>query len=444
MKKSNKKMKLNKDKWLITFPAVLLLCAGFYMAYSYVRPAPPDHFSIATGSENGAYTHYARQYAKYIEKQGIRLDIVTTDGSIENLSLLDHEENGEDNDKNNGVDVAFVQSGVADASDHPQLQGVASIYSEPMWIFLKKKSPIKLISELKGKRVGTGLKGSGSYPAAMTILKDNGISTDNTTITTEENAQLAKQLSAGKLDAVMLVAESRSPDIQQMLLNPAMRLLNVLRAEAYDRRHPMFSKVILPRGAISPESDIPKQDINLISPVATLVINQDIHPALVSLLLQAVDSVHDEASLFDSADAFPSAKYLDFPIAQRAERYFKNGPPFLQRYMPFWAANLIDRLIILMLPLITLMIPLSKIVPPLYRWRVRSRIYSWYEQLLKIDHRTDFNMSDSSLQKNLIALDKMEQEVNDIEVPLSYADSKYNLRLHIKLVREKIQLQAQT
>lgn len=435
------KMKVNKDKWLITLPAVLLLCIGFYVAYSYVRPAPPNHFSIATGSENGAYTYYAKQYAKYIEKQGVRLDIVTTEGTLENLSLLsseDHDTQALDSEKR-GTNVAFIQSGVASASDYPHLQGIASIYSEPVWIFVHRDSPVQLVSELKSKRLGTGLEGSGSYPAAMTILGDNGITVDNTPIVMEADDQLAVQLTAGQLDAVMIVAASDSVVIQQMLMDPILRLLNVQRADAYERRHPMFNKVLLPRGAISPEKDIPKQDINLISPVATLVINQEMHPALVGLLLQAVDSVHDEASLFDRADEFPSTKYLDFPIAQRAERYFKNGPPFLQRYMPFWAANLIDRLFILLLPLITLMIPLAKVAPPLYRWRVRSRIYSWYAQLLKIDHRTDYNMSDSSKKKNLIALEKMEHEVNDIEVPLSYADSKYNLRLHIKLVREKIQ-----
>lgn len=433
MKKTSaaKKKKAHIDKWVLTLPALLLVCIGFYLAYSYMRPAPPDHISIAAGSENGAYMLFAKQYAEYMKKQGITLDIISTKGTVENLGLL--------SDNSNGIDIAFVQSGVGSKKQYPDLEGVASIYREPLWVFLQKGSNFNLLTDLKGMAIGTGQEGSGSYPATMKILADNGINADNSRIVQAEDTLLVDQLIAGQLDAVMIVASNYSASVKHMLSNPQLVLLDMTRAQAYVRRHPMFSKVLLPRGVISPEKDIPPSDTTLISPVATIVVNKDIHPALISLLLQAADKVHGHASLLDKAGEFPSAQYLDFPVAERAERYFKKGPPFLQRYMPFWAAIMIDRAIIFLLPLVTLLIPLIKIIPPVYRWRVRSRIYSWYEQLLKIEDETEKDLSLSIIDKSLRALDDMEDEVNEIEVPLSYADAKYNLRLHIELVREKLQ-----
>ncbi|MFT5728073.1 MAG: hypothetical protein ACI8PB_002225 [Desulforhopalus sp.] len=149
--------------------------------------------------------------------------------------------------------------------------------------------------------------------------------------------------------------------------------------------------------------------------------------------------MHDRSSVLTANREYPSPDNIDFPLSSEADRYFKHGPPFLQRYLPFWAASLIDRLKFMILPLIALLIPLMKVLPPTYRWRIRSRIYRWYDQLHELDVELKSDENVATLTEAIKVVNAMEQEVREVEVPLSYAEELYNLRVHIDLLKNQFE-----
>lgn len=418
-----------KELFKIYGSGFFVACLIMVVAYQFVEPAPQKSFSIATASVDGAYYAFAEQYRQILEKEKIELKIVETSGSVENLQLLE----------DNKVEVAFVQGGVRGKGAYPDLQGLASLYLEPLWIFVKKDLNVTTISDLAGRRVAIGPVGSGTRQIAMQLFTDN----DMTSPGKFESLPLggtegAKELLAQNIDALFLVTSSKSSLVRQLFLDPSVELVNLERAESYARLHKYLSHIILPEGVLDMVHNVPDRDIHLVAPAATLVKNEELHPALTDLLMQVTAIVHKDNSILTSEKTFPSAQKLDFPVSKEAERFFRNGPPFLQRYLPFWAASLIDRLKLMILPLVALILPLTKVLPPTYRWRIRSRIYRWYEELHELDVYAWENANNEVINSTIASLNVMEHDVRLVEVPLSYAEELYNLRLHIELLRNQL------
>lgn len=407
---------------------VLLVCIILVFAYQFVEPAPPLHFKIATADTSGVYYSIATQYQKILANQGIDLEILETKGSVQNLEIL----------KKGDADAAFIQGGTGTATDYPDLQGLASLYFEPLWIFIRSNTTVTTIAELKNARIAVGKSGSGTQKIAMQVLEDNGINSNNSTFLSLGFEEASQKLLNGDADAVFLVTGADSAALASFLQNPSVHLFSITRAAAYTRHHSFLSYVILPEGGIDLAQNIPSEDTRLIAPAATLIIRDGLHPALIDQLLQASEKVHGKKSLLLSDTKFPSPDFLDYPLSSEAERYFKNGPPFLQRYLPFWAATLIDRLKVMLLPLIALIVPIMKILPPTYQWRIRSRIYKWYDELHTVDLHWQEDGAQTASPAYLEQLDKIENEVRQVEVPLSYAKELYTLRNHIELLRQQM------
>lgn len=411
------------------FGAVLALIA-LMVAYQFVEPAPPKNLSIATASAEGAYYSFANKYKEYFAKEKIHLEVLETSGSVENLDLL---EKGD-------VDVAFLQGGIGAAVDYPDFVGLASLYEEPLIIFVRKGLQIETFADFAGKKIAAGEEGSGTRKIVEQLLEDNDLrDKDDLEILPLGNNDGARELLAGNVDALLMVVRADSQIVQQLFVNEDIDLVSLDRAEAYTRLHNYLSHIVLVEGVLDMAKNIPNKDYHLIAPSATLVARSDIHPALVDLLMQVAEKVHDEKSVLTTNREYPSPDNLDFPLSSEADRYFKNGPPFLQRYLPFWAASLIDRLKFMILPLIALLIPLMKVLPPTYRWRIRSRIYRWYDELHKLDVELKDDENLETLTEALKVVNAMEQEVREVEVPLSYAEELYNLRLHIDLLRNQFE-----
>jgi hypothetical protein len=195
----------------------------------------------------------------------------------------------------------------------------------------------------------------------------------------------------------------------------------------------------VPEGVIDFEANIPSRDLTLVAPTTQLVVRSDLHPALVNLLMQAAEEVHESGTEFERQGEFPSPKYLDFELSEEAERYYESGPPLLQRYLPFWVANFITRMKIMLLPIIVLFYPLFKIIPLIYRWRMRSKIYRWYSELDAVDPETHKEEVAESLQEFLVKLDEIEEKASNVNVPPAYSDRLYALRVHIQMLRNKLQ-----
>ena len=402
-------------------PAVVLTLIGFMVAYQFVDPAPPNTLTFSAGSKEGAYYAHALAYRDYLKQRGITVTVLESAGSLENVESL----------SSGKADVAFVQSGIADP-DNSKLSSLGSMYYEPLWVFVRADITITSLNELKGKSIAVGPQGSGTRVLSLQLLQENGVDESTATLLPLSGNAAADALNSGKIDAVFLVAAASADAVWTLNQNTNVKLLNFSRADAYTRRIATLSALTLPQGSLDLGTNEPKQDMKLLAATATLLVSETLHPALQDLLMQAAGQVHGGRSLFSTAGEFPTPLYTALPLSKEASRYYKSGPPFLQRYLPFWAATLLDRLKVMLLPFIALLIPLFKVMPPLYRWRVRSRIYRWYDELNRIDEALGSGFDQSQLDE----LDRIESEIRKVHVPLSYSDELYNLRMHLVLIRE--------
>lgn len=408
----------------------VLIAAGLWISYQFIEPAPPDTLVMATGNSEGAYHAFAQELAGEFAKEGVTLQLRETAGSVENLQLL-----AEDNE----VKVAFLQSGIATAAEHPQLRGLASVDFEPLWLFSNQETRLRSIGDLKGLRVAVGAQGSGTRQVALKLLADNALAEPEVTLLPLTGSAAVEALLDGSIDAALTISSANAAMVQTLLAEPGIQLMSVGRAEAYARRYSWFSHLTLPQGVIDLAQDRPPENINLIAVAATLVASTDLHPALGDLMMRAAAQVAARDTLFSRTGRFPSRDFLDFPVSDDAERYYKYGVPFLLRYLPFWAANLVDRLKLLALPLLALLLPLSRMLPPAYRWTVRKKVYHWYDEVQAIDQSTTEDSSPAALARCLLELRRIENEARAIEVPLSYAHELYALRQHIDMLTQQIE-----
>jgi hypothetical protein len=357
---------------------------------------------------------------------------VQSGGSLDNLKRL--------SDPVGKVDVGFVQGGVASGMKVEGLVSLGSIFHEPLAIFYHIPSPMKLLSELKGKRVAVGLEGSGTHVLALILLKANGIEPgSNTTLLSIGGDEAAQALTEGKVDAAFLMGDSATPPIMRKLLwTPGIRMYDFTQADAYVRRFPYLSKFDFPMGAFDFGANVPPHDVHLVGPTVELVAREDLHPALSDLLIEAAREVHGRATLLQKAGEFPAPLEHEFHISDDAKRYYSSGKSFFYRNLPFWLATFADRLLVVFVPLFVLLIPGLKLVPSIYNWRVTSRIYRWYGRLIEIERSTLECPGAEERDVLLKRLDEIEEGVNGMKIPISYANQFYVLREHIRFVRERL------
>jgi uncharacterized protein len=430
-----------RDLLVAVAPTAVLVLAACIVAYIVVDPAPPRHVILATGQDNSAYEEFGSKYATILARDGIKVDAQRSLGSEDNLQrLIDGK-----------ADIAFVQSGSTSEAQAERrgLVSLGSLFTEPVWLFLRerdahgRKLDVQSLVQLKGLRINLGPEGTGVPKLFRQILAVNGLEPRQLTISALENTPATVELLAGRIDGLVFSSAPEAPLIQMLLQTPGIRLFNFRQAEAYTRRLPFLTHVVLPRGIVDLGRDIPAQDFHLIAPTATLVAREDLHPALIDLFVKAATEIHGGTGWFQQQGQFPSPRYTEIPVAREAAKYYRDGPPFLQRYLSFWLANLFDRLWVVVVALAALIIPLSKIVPPLYVWRIRSRVYRWYGELRAVEQALENAKDehrDEARAELLRRLDGIEQRVNHISIPLAYADALYGLRSHINFVRQRVRV----
>ncbi|WP_372527880.1 TAXI family TRAP transporter solute-binding subunit [Piscinibacter sp.] len=429
-----------RDLLVTAGPFLLIALVLLVLAYVALDPNPPKKVVLATGAEQGAYAEFGKRYAAWLKQRGIQVVLRNTQGAAENLALL--------RDPASGVDLAFVQGGADDARPTGEdavddgLVSLGSLFFEPVWLFYREDSAQRLLkadrlanlSQLAGWRLNIGPPGSGVPNLVKKLLDANRI--DASTITLQQLPQTPAVVSflGGETDALVFASAPESLMVQMLLQTPGIKLFDFAQAEAYSRRFAFMSPVTLPRGVVDLARDVPPLDVHLVAPTATLVAKQATHPALMQLFVQAAQAIHGEAGWFQRKGEFPSANNTEWPLAKEAERFYRNGPPVLQHYLPFWLANLIDRMWVALVSIIAILIPLSRVVPPLYQFRIRSRIFRWYGQLRAVEDAHGERPPDELAKE----LDAIESRVENVTVPLSYADELYALRSHINLVRRRL------
>jgi len=424
----------SRDFWSVLLPALVILGAVFWIAFQFVQPAPPKKVVMTGGAEGGAYESYAAQYRDRLAVEGIQVELRRSAGSVDNLKHL--------MDENSGVTIGFVQGGIAKAGDDDELMSLAGLYYEPLWVFYRASGELDHVSRLRGRRIAIGPEGSGTRPLALQVLALAGMDARNTTFLDLDADHAADALARGEIDAAMMIADTDSPQVVRLLHDRRVKLMSFAQAEALTRHLSFLSHVVLPEGGIDFAANLPARDVHLVAPTANLVVRDDIHPALINLLLQAATDIHGGPGLLRKAGEFPSAKGVDIAMSVDAERYLKSGPPFLQRHLPFWLAVFFDRMIVMLVPVLAILIPLVRFTPTIYAWRIKSRIYRWYGRLKVLEIDLQSAKSAAEVRALIERLDDIERSVSRIPTPLAFSEYLYNLRSHIELVRGRLDKRA--
>jgi TRAP transporter TAXI family solute receptor len=419
---------------------ILLAIIGviLWVLFSKIEPPPQKNIKILTGSSSGAYFAYGKRYAEALKVHGIKLEVVQTAGSVENLQKMLAPEGG--------FHAALIQSGIAtekqlsvDADgEPPKLESLSSVSFEPVWVFYKPKTAQDKINGLdafRGKHIAIGAEGSGTRVVAQRLLSSVSIDATTAKFSPNTGTDAVKAVLKGELDAVFLVAAATAESVQ-LALNSGLRPVNYERADAYVRLNPWLTKVTLPRGVVNMSKDLPDEDLVLVAATANLVVQRDLHPAVSFLLMEIAAEIHRAPTILNNLKDFPSEKSLDFPQSEESKRYFKNGRPFLQRYLPFWLANLGERLLVTLVPLLAILLPALQIIPKLVRWFGKSRLLKMYDRVRLIEHLA--GNTPESKQAALVQIDELEAQVNALPPDSDLFVDTYNLRAHFDVVRNRL------
>jgi hypothetical protein len=417
-----------------------ILMIGLFTIFAvfwFFHSAPPHTITITSGPEDSIFRRNAEKYGKILARNGVKLKILPSQGSLENLKRLA--------DPAFKVDIGFVQGGLAGVLNIDKLTSLGSVSFEPLLVFYRSARPLDLLSQLNGKRLTIGREGSGTRSLALVLLAANGIEPGGATALLDLDADdAAKALIEKGVDAVFLSGDAASPQIMRKLLQmPGIQLFDFTQAEGYTRRINYLNKLKLPRGSIDFGKDIPKHDVSLIGPTVELIARADLHPALSDLLLEAAREVHGSPGLLKNRGEFPAPLEHEFHISADAIRYYTSGKRFLYRYLPFRLASLMNRMIVVAVPMAVVLLPGLRIIPALYRWRIKLRIYRWYRALLMLEREMITRLASEEREKLLGRLDHIEEEVNKMKMPASFADQFYVLRGHIDFVRDHLMKKTQ-
>lgn len=427
---------------------VLLLVAAIlatvlWVLFSVVEPPPPKRVQMLTGNSSGAYYGFAQRYAQALKKNGIELVPVQSNGSVENLQKLLSDDTP--------YQVALIQSGIAadvlpkwdptDVNgnvDPPPLESLAAVAYEPVWVFYKPQAgapkPVTFAA-FKGRKIAIGPEGSGTRAVALRLLKSVAVNAGNSAFSPLSGSEAVEAVLKGEQDAVFLVASASAPSVQRAL-EGGLRAVSLDQADAYVRLNPWLSKISLPRGVVSMARDLPDEELTLVAASANLVVHKSLHPAISYLLMDVANEVHRAPTILNGLKEFPSEKSLEFPQSEESKRYFKTGRPVLQRYLPFWMANLVERLLVTVVPLLVLLLPAMQLIPKLMQWFGKARLLKLYDRARMVESACGSEAGQKTLA--LAQINALEAEL-EAQPPNSdlYVDT-FNLRAHFDMVRSRI------
>jgi TRAP-type uncharacterized transport system substrate-binding protein len=408
--------------------AVLIVTAGvlLWALLVILRPLPGRDVAIATGPAGSSYVLAAERYREILARDGVRLHLVPTNGAVENLERL--------RDPRAGVDAGFVQAGTTSERESPELVSLGTVFNEPLWVFCRCADLGELIRARADARMSIGPPGSATRPLALKLLALNQIDTRKLQLSGYPPEEAARTLIAGGIDVAVILTAWKSPAVQQLVHAPGIELLSFRRADAYVALDPTLSKLVLPEGVADLASNRPPADVTLIASKASLVVRRDLHPALQSLLLQAAMELHARPGIFQRADEFPAPEAIDLPISSDASHLYKSGPSMLQRTLPFWLAEPVQRLLIIFLPIAGVLYPLWSLLPRLYRQWWQRRIYRLYRQLKLMEHALRASTDPAERAQMIAQIEDFERRVLELKMPRAFSEMIFNLKWHIRVV----------
>ncbi|MEA2904146.1 MAG: hypothetical protein QOI12_1533 [Alphaproteobacteria bacterium] len=418
---------LERSRWPL-FAMVVTGVAILAAVVVLVWTLPPRTIMMATGAEGGAYHEIGKQYRDILARAGVELRLVSTGGATENLALL----------RDKRVSVGLVQGGIAGEQDASQLESLGTVFYEPLWLFHRSELRGLGLDVLRGRKVSVGPEGSGTRTLSLELLRRIGIDRQVGELLALTPQAAGDKLIAGEIDTALMLISWDSPVIRRLLADERVELASFPFADAYVAFYPFLSKVVVPAGVGDLAKGRPPSDVTLVAPKASLIVRKDLHSAIQYLLLNTAVQVHSGAGIFQRAGQFPAAEAIDLPLSGEALQFYKSGRPFLQNYLPFWAASLAGRLLILLIPIIGILYPLMRFLPALYGWAMRSKISRLYGELRLMEAEMETRGAGRDTGDMLARLDRLEQRANHLRVSLGYANMLYMLRAHIALVRERL------
>jgi len=416
--------------------AFFLIVIGALAVLWVVRSAPPRTIVISTGPVGSSFQRYADSYQKLLAPHGVTLEILPSSGSLDNLQQL--------KSATSRVDIGFVQGGLAQDEKLDGLVSLGSVAYQPLWVFYRSPAPISLLSELAGKRIAVGATGSGTRVLALALLSANGVTEERAMFMNLEAEAAAADLLAGKLDAVFLMGDSAPMQtLRNLVRAPEVRLFSFAQADAYVRRFAYLNRMRLPEGSIDLGKNLPAEDVVLVGPTLELVARKELNSALSDLLLEVAQEVHGKAGLLQKRGEFPAPLEHEIALSDDALRYYKSGKGFFYRTVhSFWLASLLNRILVAIVPLLLVVLPALRFFPVLYRWSIQLRIYRCYRPLLRLERDAFGPLARERIQDLLRQLDEIEESVNHLKVPASYASQFYELRGHLAFVRQRLKTAA--
>jgi TRAP transporter TAXI family solute receptor len=407
---------------------IAIICGIVF--FHFVLPAPPETVVMTTGMEGGTYSVFGKRYQEAMAREKVHLQLLPSSGSVENLNRL--------KDRSFQVDVGFIQGGTISAKEAPNLVSLGGICYSPLWVFYRSQKTFDDLSLLKGKRIAIGPEGSGVRKFSMELLTASNVTAPPTRLLDIPSAAAVKAILDGRVDVIMISSTVDNALVQELLYAEDIQLMNFKQAEAYTRRFPALSQVVLPKGILDLSKNKPAVDIHLLATTTNLIVRKNLHPTVMYLLLDAAVDIHSNAGWVNKAGEFPSAKSQDFPLSDIAERFYKSGRPFLLDYLPFWMAAYIDRMILILVPAAVVLIPLVRIIPFLLSWWNRRKLYKCYEDLKNVEMEIAENSTTGNMMDYQETLDRIEAFINEIRVPLALFREVYTLKEHVDLVRNKL------
>ena len=419
----------NRSRWqtiVVGAGLILFIVLGVLVS----RSLPPSTVVIATDLEHGIHSQIAQRYQQIFARHGVRLELLATNGSVENVKHL--------RDPRSGVSVAFVQSGVTSAAEAPELVSLGTLFYEPFWLFsrIPRSDQPRRLGE--GHRMSFGLPGSGTYKHGRELAAAVGMDLSRAQMRDLDAVQAGEALMRGEVDLIGIMLPLEAPIVHELFVDESIQAFDWTRADAHVALRPYLSKLVLPRGVADLPRDRPAKDLTLVATKTSLVVRSDLHPAIQYLLLDAASEVHGGPGVFNKAGQFPAAEPIDLPLSTFAHEYYRSGQPFLQRHLPFWLAALTTPLLMVLIPVVGVLYPLFRLVPELYKWYVHRGIFRLYSELKFLEAELEVGVSDTTAGALSERLERLEARADHLRVPTGYMYMLYTLKHHISLVRQRL------
>jgi TRAP-type uncharacterized transport system substrate-binding protein len=418
-----------------TWPVLLLLFAGLMLVWWLADPPPPKRIVMVTGTEGGSYQMLAKKYVDYFAKKGVTLELVPSHGAQENIARL--------SDRKDPVQAGLVQAGIYSPTGIAGIISLGSVAYEPVWFFYRGTALDASHFHLQGDRLkkllsmktSIGDVGSGTHSQALHILKAAGLEKYIPQFLTLSSADGVNALLRGEIDVLFLVDQFESPNIQKLLSEPGLNLMGFNRAEAFSRILPYLEILTVPTASFSLVRDFPPQTIQLLSTTTQLLVDDRMHPALQYLFLEAAESINGKQSFFAKRGEFPKFNRSAFPESTVATRFEKSGVPPIMNYLPFWVAEFIHRMFILIVPFLAFAYPVVSSLPNYRNKRVQVRINKMYGALWTFEQELATGFDPSQCDAYISKINQMEADALSIKVPKKMASDYYSLRSSMDYVR---------